>query len=142
MCANYAEIEGKCMFALWLMDWGTDAPNGTINLFVVSFEKEIMFYGPKVDLTPSEFKEALRQNGGKVLDCRTAAECAEGMLPNAIQSDWMNGEVPNAVEGWDKKDPVYCYCRSGVRSEAASNFLRDQGFDAVFNVGGFSSLKE
>ena len=99
-----------------------------------------MFFGPKVDLTPVEFRDALQQKGGKVLDCRTAGECAEGTLEDAIQADWLNGEVPTAVEGWDKKEPIYCYCRSGGRSGAASKFLREQRFEAVFNVGGYASL--
>jgi rhodanese-related sulfurtransferase len=110
----------------------------------LNFEKknERMFFRSKVDLTPSEFKEALKKDGGKILDCRTAAECADGVLPNAIQSDWMNGETPKTVENWDKQEPVYCYCRSGGRSDAASKFLREQGFESVFNIGGYSSLKD
>lgn len=132
MGANYAENGGKCMLTC-----DSELNHQTFCSFV---QKDNMFFGPKVDLTPSEFKEALSQNGGKLLDCRTAAECIEGTLPDAIQSDWMNGEIPNTVDGWDKKEPIYCYCRSGVRSDAASNFLRDQGFEAVFNVGGYSSL--
>ncbi|MCH1585159.1 MAG: rhodanese-like domain-containing protein [Flavobacteriales bacterium] len=107
-----------------------------------SFEKkEIMFFGPKVDLTPAEFSAAREQNGGKVLDCRSGEECEEGIVEGAIQADWMNGEVPNAVAAWDKKEPVYCYCRSGGRSGAAAKYLRDAGFESVFNVGGYSALK-
>lgn len=111
--------------------------HGSFRSFV---QKEIMFFGPKVDLTPVEFRDALQQKGGKVLDCRTAGECAEGTLEDAIQADWLNGEVPTAVKGWDKKEPIYCYCRSGGRSGAASKFLREEGFEAVFNVGGYASL--
>ena len=77
--------------------------HGSFRSFV---QKEIMFFGPKVDLTPVEFRDALQQKGGKVLDCRTAGECAEGTLEDAIQADWLNGEVPTAVEGWDKKEPI------------------------------------
>jgi len=53
----------------------------------------------------------------------------------------MNGEVQKAVEAWDKKEPVYCYCRSGGRSGAATKYLRDAGFESVFNIGGYSALK-
>ena len=68
-------------------------------------------------------------------------ECKEGIVEGAIQADWMNGEVPKAVEAWDKKEPVYCYCRSGGRSGAAAKYLRDAGFESVFNVGGYVALK-
>tara|TARA_B100000767_G_scaffold53185_1_gene48819 strand:- start:823 stop:1137 length:315 start_codon:yes stop_codon:yes gene_type:complete len=100
-----------------------------------------MFFGPKADLTPSEFIAALKQKGGRVLDCRTAEECAEGILENAVEADWMAGEVPKAVAQWDKTEAVFCYCRSGGRSGAAAEYLRGQGFEDVYNVGGYSALK-
>ena len=62
-----------------------------------------MFFGPKVDLTPAEFSAAREQDGGKVLDCRSAEECEEGIVEGAIQADWMNGEVPKAVAGMGQK---------------------------------------
>jgi rhodanese-related sulfurtransferase len=100
-----------------------------------------MFFGPKVDMSPAEFKVSLEQDGGKVLDCRTADECADGMLSGAIQADWLGGEVPAVVAEWDKKEAVYCYCRSGGRSGAAAKYLKGQGFENVYNVGGYSALK-
>ena len=101
-----------------------------------------MFFGPKVDMNPAEFKASLEQDGGKVLDCRTSDESADGTLAGAIQADWLGGEVPAVVAKWDKKEAVYCYCRSGGRSGAAAKYLKDQGFENVYNVGGYSALKD
>ncbi len=99
-----------------------------------------MFFGPKVDLTPNEFREALEKEGGIVVDCRSADECASGMYPNAVQADWLKGAIQSKSQSWDKQLPVYCYCRSGGRSAASASFLKKAGFNKVYNVGGFSQL--
>lgn len=100
-----------------------------------------MFFGPKVDLSPSDFREALQSNGGRVIDCRTASECLSGMYPGAENVDWMAGRMNAECQNWDRDEPIYCYCRSGARSGAAVQFLRNQGFKKVFNVGGYGSLR-
>ena len=99
-----------------------------------------MLFGPKVDLLPSEFREKLSADGGVVVDCRTPMECAEGTWPGAVQADWNAGAFEEKSTAWDKGQPIYCYCRSGARSGAAAKFLRSQGFESVFNVGGYSAL--
>lgn len=100
-----------------------------------------MFFGPKVDLSPSDFRLALKTKGGMVIDCRTRSECATGMYPGAMNVDWMAGEMDAVYRNWNPEDPIYCYCRSGARSGAAVQFLRKNGFTQVFNVGGYSSLQ-
>jgi phage shock protein E len=100
-----------------------------------------MFFGPKVDLTPQAFREALDQDGGKVVDCRTAGEASGGMIPGAVNVDWLAGEMQQASASWDKNEPIYCYCRSGARSGAAAQFLKQQGFNRVYNIGGYSGLR-
>lgn len=99
-----------------------------------------MFFGPKVDLTPLAFEAALERDGGMIVDCRTAGECSLGMYPNAIQVDWLGGEMPKKSAEWDKATPIYCYCRSGARSGAAVQYLKNQGFKNVYNVGGYSGI--
>lgn len=100
-----------------------------------------MFFGPKVDLTPQAFRELFEREGGKVIDCRTAGEAAGGMISGAVNVDWLAGEMHQASSSWDKNEPVYCYCRSGARSGAAVQFLKQQGFTRVYNLGGYSNLR-
>lgn len=102
----------------------------------------MMFFKPSSDLSFSEFKAKLDREGGRVVDCRTPMECAEGIWPNAVQADWNAGEFFDAVANWDKTKPVYCYCRSGARSGAAVEYLKSQGFSSAFNIGGYDDLNQ
>jgi len=100
-----------------------------------------MFFKSSFDLSPSEFKSKLAEEGGVVMDCRTPMECADGTWPDALQADWNAGKFADVAAKLDKNKPVYCYCRSGARSGAAVKYLKDQGFGAAFNLGGYSALK-
>jgi rhodanese-related sulfurtransferase len=100
-----------------------------------------MFFRPSDDLSLSEFKAKLELEGGVIVDCRTPMECANGILPNALQADWNAGEFADFAANLDKAKPVYCYCKSGMRSGAAVEYLKNQGFDSAFNLGGYDALK-
>lgn len=99
-----------------------------------------MFFKTNTNISRSEFERLYEEKGGMVVDCRTAMECASGTWPDAIQADWLGGELHAKSSSWDKSTPIYCYCRSGARSGAAVQFLKSIGFDEVYNLGGYSSL--
>tara|TARA_B110000503_G_scaffold143155_1_gene242907 strand:- start:3866 stop:4171 length:306 start_codon:yes stop_codon:yes gene_type:complete len=100
-----------------------------------------MFFKSSFDLSLSEFKLKLAEEGGTVMDCRTPLECSDGTWPDAVQADWNGGQFAGKAKTLDKNQPVYCYCRSGARSGAAVKYLKDQGFISVFNLGGYAALK-
>lgn len=99
-----------------------------------------MFFGPKTDLTAEQFAAKLKEEGGVVIDCRTAGEAAEGTWPKALVVDWLGGDMHNKFEELDKTSNHFLFCRSGARSAAAAQFLKSKGFDNVFNVGGFGHI--
>lgn len=86
-----------------------------------------------------------------LVDCRSAAEYAQGHIPGAVNWDWMNG-VPLA--GWETMRPpealqaelaqlgitpdkqVITYCRSGARSAHTYLLLRALGYPTVRNYDG------
>jgi hydroxyacylglutathione hydrolase len=70
-----------------------------------------------------------------VLDARNEHEHAEGSIAGSINIAHTRlaprvGELP-------KGRPIVCHCRSGVRSAAATAYLRRQGFDVTNLAGGF-----
>lgn len=73
-----------------------------------------------------------------LLDVRRPEEYAEGHLEKAQLLDWINRESFEAgAKKLDKERPIYLYCRSGRRSNAAAHYLAEQGFRTVDMAGGF-----
>jgi thiol-disulfide isomerase/thioredoxin len=60
-----------------------------------------------------------------------------------LQANWNdNKEFTERVSSLDKNKPVYVYCMSGPRSQAAGEWLRNNGFTNVVELkGGFSNWK-
>lgn len=71
-----------------------------------------------------------------IIDVRTDGEVAEGMVENAIQIDVNGAEFNEKAAKLDKAATVYVYCRSGARSQRASQMLVEMGFSDVRNVEG------
>ncbi|MGQ9660353.1 MAG: rhd_2599 family sulfurtransferase [Thermochromatium sp.] len=69
-----------------------------------------------------------------LVDIRTPAEVAQGMIPRALQLPMhliplRMGEIP-------KDRDVVIYCRSGARSYQACAYLMQQGYSRVLNLRG------
>lgn len=89
-----------------------------------------------VRMSAAEFEEAAARPGVVVLDVRTPEEFAEGHLPRAVNLDVSD---PGFEEGLDELDPdaTYAvYCRTGSRSLAAAQAMREAGLDDVFDLEG------
>ncbi|WP_394184701.1 sulfurtransferase TusA family protein [Metabacillus halosaccharovorans] len=67
-----------------------------------------------------------------VLDVRESAEYAFIHIPNAISIPL--GELDERVSELDKDDEIYVVCRTGSRSDLASQKLAKKGFTKVNNV--------
>ena len=78
-----------------------------------------------------------------VLDVRTDAEVAEGIIPNAIQINIYEGQgFVYKLEELDKSKNYYVYCRSGNRSGQACAIMNQLGFENAYNlVGGILEWK-
>ena len=90
------------------------------------------------DLTQDEWVERLaNDDNAVVLDVRTEAEVAEGIIPNAIHIDIYKGqEFINEIEALDKDKNYFVYCRSGNRSGQACQIMEQLGFDNAYNLEG------
>ncbi len=90
------------------------------------------------DLTQEEWAEQLANDDkAVVLDVRTDAEVADGIIPNAIHIDFYLGDgFVDKVDELDKSKNYYVYCRSGNRSGQACAIMEDLGFENAYNLEG------
>jgi phage shock protein E len=95
----------------------------------------------KIDVTPAEFQELLQDQKGVVIDVRTKNEYDQGHLSiTDAQYDFLSGEFQEQMDSFDKDETYYLYCRTGNRSGQAARIMLNEGFENVYNVGGFEDL--
>lgn len=94
------------------------------------------------NLTPQQFKGERMGRKTILVDVRTPEEYADGHLDGAVNSDFRGGAFAQEMENWDKDKVYYLYCASGNRSGKAAELLKEAGFKYIYNVGGFTDLKE
>jgi len=86
-------------------------------------------------------KEQIEQQPGQIIDVRTSEEHNEGHLAiTDSQYDILNGDFQKVVPQLDKNKTYYLYCRSGNRSGQAAKMMRSEGFEHVYNIGGYDDL--
>lgn len=90
------------------------------------------------ELNQSQWRDQLKNDANAVvLDVRTNAEVAEGMIPNAQQIDIMNAaNFMEKVKQLDTSKNYYIYCRSGGRSAQACMIMNSLGFTNTYNLIG------
>ena len=90
------------------------------------------------DLTQEEWVSQLESDANAViLDVRTDAEVADGIIPNAIHIDIHKDQgFIDELEALDKTKNYYVYCRSGNRSGQACAIMENLGFNNAYNLLG------
>jgi rhodanese-related sulfurtransferase len=87
------------------------------------------------NLSPEEFKLKAQEENTVILDVRTSAECAEGIIEGAlIELDMYNGEFEEKFKNLDQSKTYLIYCRSGVRSVHACEAMAAEGFTNLYNL--------
>lgn len=87
------------------------------------------------ELSVCELKQEL--DAGRelfLLDVREPAEFALGALPGGVLIPL--GEVPERLAEIPTDREIVCYCRSGMRSARAAEFLRQRGITRIRNLAG------
>ena len=82
------------------------------------------------NLSNKQWKELIAKTKDYVvLDVRTTEECEQGIIPEAIQIDFLaSHDFVSAVEDLDKSKTYFVYCRSGNRSAQACLYMNMKGF--------------
>lgn len=94
-----------------------------------------------MDISAEEFKQKRAENPGVVIDVRTKSEFDQGHLSiTDHQLDVTNGDFQAQLNNLDKDETYYLYCRTGNRSGQAAKIMKNNGFENVYNIGGFSRL--
>ena len=113
---------------------------------VVRVRPEIVNFGVPVDiksqgtpLTPAELEQWYEQKNVVIIDARNEAEHRVGKFKDAITLPIKNfREFPAQLtllnQFRDKK--VVLYCTGGIRCEKASAYLKQQGFEQVYQLQG------
>jgi phage shock protein E len=92
-------------------------------------------------LNPESFKQKHHETPGVVIDVRTKDEFNSGHLTVADHNfDLLNGDFESKLDSLDKNETYYLYCRSGNRSGQAARLMKENGFEKVYNIGGFKAL--
>ena len=85
--------------------------------------------------------EILEKKDVTVVDVRNTWEYKKGDVNNAVNIPL--NEIPARIEEFRKLNgPVILYCRSGNRSGAAVNILRQAGITNVHNGGGIFDMQK
>lgn len=94
-------------------------------------------------LDAEAFEKGIQQPGVQLLDVRTAGEFKNGHIKNALQADWnIASQFADRTQHLYKDRPVYVYCLSGARSQAAAQTLRAAGYKQVYELtSGFAGWK-
>ena len=87
----------------------------------------------------STLKEIVKQAGTTIIDVRSTWEVEMGQYPGAINIPLE--ELPQRVSEFEAfEGPIVLYCRSGNRSSMALQFLKQQGFENLYNGGGLDDM--
>lgn len=94
---------------------------------------------PNVEVvSPEMFQIKLAEDSAAyLLDVRKPDEFAAGHLAGAHLLNWLDPKTfKRDSKNLDKSKTIYVYCRSGRRSNAAANYLAEQGYKVVDMDGG------
>jgi len=76
-------------------------------------------------------------NNKEVLDVRTPQEYAEGKIAGSKNLDVLKTDLfTTSIEKLDKNKTYYVICKSGNRSQKATNQMIEAGFKNVINIIG------
>ncbi len=95
----------------------------------------------KVEISPLELKKR-RDQGDRliVLDIRESHELKISVLPDILHIPM--GELTDRIDELETKkaEEIVVVCRAGNRSSVIAEFLRESGFDRVYNLTGGMNL--
>ena len=95
------------------------------------------------DLSAEEFAGRIGAPNTVILDVRTPAETAGGVIDGAIELNYRAPDFAEKVAALDKDKTYLVYCAAGGRSAKACEIMQDAGFKEVYNLkGGYGAWKE
>jgi len=100
-------------------------------------------------LPPDEAKALIARGDILIVDVRDAAELQSGgrvkgavHVPRGMLEFRADPDSPYHNPALTRDKTVLVYCASGGRSALSGKTLKDLGYAAVFNIGGFKELED
>ena len=75
-----------------------------------------------------------------IIDVRTPQEFESGHVESAINIEWQ--DIASVENSTNKDNRIFLYCRSGNRSQKATDILIDIGYKDVINLGSVNEASE
>ncbi len=135
----FADLESK-------ESWADEIP---FRRMKVRLKREIVTMGvPGLDpangagtyVSPENWNALIANPDVLVIDTRNSFEFAVGTFRHAVDPGTRSfGEFPAYVErelAGQKRRPIAMFCTGGIRCEKATRYLRQQGFENVYNLQG------
>lgn len=92
-------------------------------------------------ISPSDAVQYVGSSEAIFLDVREASEYEEGHVPGSLLMPWNSGVLQEHWQELPTDRLIIVYCRSGGRSAMAAQFLQDNGFEQLADMGGFSTYQ-
>jgi len=93
-----------------------------------------------VTVSPAEAADVIADHGDDpaftIVDVRTPEEFVAGQLEGAVNIDFYDAGFADAIAALDPDGVYVLYCRSGNRSAAAADLMRQLSFSAVYEIDG------
>ena len=91
----------------------------------------------------SELSDVAKISNTIFLDVRTPEEFNKGYIPNAKHIDFYSDNFKQQLQQLDQANTYIVYCKSGMRSQQASDLMITLDFKNVYNlVGGYDAWKQ
>jgi rhodanese-related sulfurtransferase len=88
-------------------------------------------------VSPERASEIIDEGDGVVvLDIRTPEEFAQARLAEAVNIDFYADDFEDRLGELDRGTDYVLYCRTGNRTSAAREIMRELGFESVHEVDG------
>lgn len=88
-------------------------------------------------IQPNEVATILQKEKALLVDVRTPEEIAAGVITGTtLFADIKAPDFETKIAALDKSKAYIVYCRSGVRSKEAAEYMRRKGFTRVYNLEG------
>ncbi len=100
---------------------------------MIDFFENLLAAGSKLNIEELVAKDAI------IVDVRTEREFYNGHVKGSINIPL--DKLPKNISKLKKDKPIITCCASGMRSAAAKNILRNDGFSEVYNAGSWTSIK-
>lgn len=97
----------------------------------------------EASLAPDQFEKGLKESDVVLIDVRTPEEFESGHITGAKNINWNDDAFESQMSSLSKDDTYYIYCLKGGRSGSVMSWMKENGFQSVYDLkGGISAWND